>query len=69
MVARREQSAKPIHIASGLLLRPTALTQITTNMSGISRAKKSSHEYGANGSDFHHRRRARCQGGAAGLEF
>ncbi len=27
------------------------------------------HEYGANGSDFHHRKCPACQGGAAGLEF
>ena len=25
------------------------------------------HEYGANGSDFHHRKCPKCQGGAAGL--
>jgi hypothetical protein len=27
------------------------------------------HRYGANGSDFHHRKCPRCQGGAAGLNI
>ncbi|PJK29139.1 hypothetical protein CVT23_13150 [Minwuia thermotolerans] len=27
------------------------------------------HRYGANGSDFHHRKCPKCQGGASGLEI